>query len=186
MPIIRLLVAVEVRSGTPITRCITGTLMIPPPTPEQRRVDAREHRAEHARGQAVDGVARARQRGREAGRRDRPGPAAAGCVAPATGRRVVGRQRVESGGLRLLGGRARPARPARPRRGRGASRRRAIETATQSIRTANSPARTCSLIANAIEAADEGAGGREQLEGHARAAGSRRAAGGRPRPTRSR
>ena len=33
MPIIMLLVAVDVRSGTPITRFMTGTLMIPPPTP---------------------------------------------------------------------------------------------------------------------------------------------------------
>src|SRR3954469_22570745 len=33
MPIIRLLVAVDVRSGTPITRCITGTFTMPPPTP---------------------------------------------------------------------------------------------------------------------------------------------------------
>ena len=33
MPTIRLLVAVDTRSGTPIARCISGTLMIPPPTP---------------------------------------------------------------------------------------------------------------------------------------------------------
>ena len=33
MPIIRLLVAVATRSGTPITTCISGTLTIPPPMP---------------------------------------------------------------------------------------------------------------------------------------------------------
>ena len=33
IPIIRLLVAVATRSGTPMTRCITGTLTSPPPIP---------------------------------------------------------------------------------------------------------------------------------------------------------
>ena len=33
IPIIMLLVAVATRSGTPIARCITGTLTIPPPMP---------------------------------------------------------------------------------------------------------------------------------------------------------
>ena len=33
MPIIMLLVAVATRSGTPIARFISGTLMIPPPIP---------------------------------------------------------------------------------------------------------------------------------------------------------
>ena len=33
MPIIRLLVAVATRSGTPMTTCITGTLTSPPPIP---------------------------------------------------------------------------------------------------------------------------------------------------------
>ena len=33
MPIMRLLVAVATRSGTPMVRCMSGTLMIPPPTP---------------------------------------------------------------------------------------------------------------------------------------------------------
>ena len=32
-PIMRLLVAVATRSGTPMTRCITGTFTMPPPTP---------------------------------------------------------------------------------------------------------------------------------------------------------
>ena len=35
MPIIRLLVAVATRSGTPIARFISGTLMMPPPTPSR-------------------------------------------------------------------------------------------------------------------------------------------------------
>ena len=33
IPIIMLLVAVATRSGTPIARCMTGTLTIPPPIP---------------------------------------------------------------------------------------------------------------------------------------------------------
>src|SRR4051795_778662 len=33
IPTIRLLVAVATRNGTPIPRCISGTLMMPPPTP---------------------------------------------------------------------------------------------------------------------------------------------------------
>ena len=33
MPTMRLLVAVATRSGMPIARCISGTLMMPPPTP---------------------------------------------------------------------------------------------------------------------------------------------------------
>ncbi len=34
-PIIRLLVAIAARSGIPISRFITGTLMTPPPTPSR-------------------------------------------------------------------------------------------------------------------------------------------------------
>ena len=35
IPIIRLLVAVATRSGTPITRCMTGTFTMPPPMPSR-------------------------------------------------------------------------------------------------------------------------------------------------------
>ena len=35
-PIIRLLVAVATRSGTPIDRCMSGTLMMPAADPKQR------------------------------------------------------------------------------------------------------------------------------------------------------
>ena len=35
IPIIRLLVAVATRSGTPITTCMTGTLTSPPPIPSR-------------------------------------------------------------------------------------------------------------------------------------------------------
>jgi hypothetical protein len=38
IPIIMLLVAVATRSGTPIARCISGTLMTPPPIPSSADV----------------------------------------------------------------------------------------------------------------------------------------------------
>ena len=38
IPIIMLLVAVATRSGTPIARCISGTLMAPPPIPRSADV----------------------------------------------------------------------------------------------------------------------------------------------------
>ena len=38
MPIIMLLVAVATRSGTPIARFISGTLMMPPPIPSNADV----------------------------------------------------------------------------------------------------------------------------------------------------
>jgi hypothetical protein len=44
IPIIRLLVAVATRNGTPIDRCMSGTLMIPP-RPEQRGCQAGAHDA---------------------------------------------------------------------------------------------------------------------------------------------
>ena len=53
MPIIRLLVAVATRSGTPIARCITGTLTIPPPIAEQRRDHARRPSPRRRRGRRL-------------------------------------------------------------------------------------------------------------------------------------
>ena len=61
MPIIRLLVAVATRSGTPIARCMSGTLMIPPPMPEERGDDAGAGRPDDAATEVADAVAVARQ-----------------------------------------------------------------------------------------------------------------------------
>ena len=52
IPIIRLLVAVATRSGTPMTRCITGTLTMPPPTPSSAETTPGERRADDARDRA--------------------------------------------------------------------------------------------------------------------------------------
>ena len=53
MPIIRLLVAVATRSGTPMMRCISGTLMIPPPIPSSAESDAGAQAADDRRGRRL-------------------------------------------------------------------------------------------------------------------------------------
>ena len=61
IPIIRLLVAVATRSGTPIARCISGTLIDPAADAEQGRDDPRAGRPDDPEAQAVDAVALAGQ-----------------------------------------------------------------------------------------------------------------------------
>ena len=61
MPIIRLLVAVAMRSGTPITRCMTGTLTIPPPMPSSAETTPAHVAPTTPRPEAPDTVALARE-----------------------------------------------------------------------------------------------------------------------------
>ena len=61
MPIIRLLVAVATRSGTPIAEVHQRHLDDPAADPEERRDDARAGRPDHARAEVADPVALAGQ-----------------------------------------------------------------------------------------------------------------------------
>ena len=65
IPIIRLLVAVATRSGTPIRTCMTGTLTSPPPIPSRADVTPANDAAHRSEAQVPDAVARARERGDE-------------------------------------------------------------------------------------------------------------------------
>ena len=61
IPIIRLLVAVATRSGTPIARCITGTLMSPPPIPSRAETTPANDAAGDPRAQVGGRVVRTGQ-----------------------------------------------------------------------------------------------------------------------------
>ena len=61
MPIIRLLVAVATRSGTPITMFMTGTLTMPAADAEQGRHDAGADTARGPERDVADAIGRARQ-----------------------------------------------------------------------------------------------------------------------------
>ena len=65
IPIMRLLVAVATRSGTPMRTCMTGTLTSPPPTPSRARRDPGPDAPDGAEPEVANPVARPGQGGRE-------------------------------------------------------------------------------------------------------------------------
>ena len=143
IPIIRLLVAVATRSGTPIARCISGTLTIPPPTPSSAETTPAPAEPTTPRRQVADVVVRAAEAG-EDGRR--AATAAGGRGSPARGRSV--------------GGRRRPC--DRRRGGRGAEHRDRDVDEQGGEQDREQP-----LVEQERDgAADERADRREQLEGH--------------------
>ena len=76
IPIIRLLVAVATRSGTPIARCISGTLTIPPPMPSSAEATPAPSAPTTPATQVPDAVALAAD-SRSSDRRARPASSAA-------------------------------------------------------------------------------------------------------------
>ena len=127
-PIMRLLVAVAIRSGTPIGEVHHGHLDDAAAHAEERGHDAGEERADDAAAEIAYLVAGTRQRSRVAAESD--APTRLGVAAPGGGRGSAG-----AGGRRGAGTSAAGALP-------GASRRRAIVNAVYTSSTANSPART--------------------------------------------